>query len=34
MSMKLEEFARESRATHKGDKSGVPIVGLGNCTAQ
>ena len=28
MSMKLEEFARESRATHKGDKSGVPIVGL------
>ena len=26
--MKLEEFARESRATHKGDKSGVPIVGL------
>lgn len=28
MSMKLEEFARESRATHKGDKSGIPIVGL------
>ena len=28
MSMKLGEFARESRATHKGDKSGVPIVGL------
>ncbi len=28
MSMKLEEFARESRATHTGDKSGVPIVGL------
>ena len=26
--MKLEEFARESRATHKGDKSGIPIVGL------
>lgn len=26
--MKLEDFARESRATHKGDKSGVPIVGL------
>ena len=26
--MKLEEFARESRAIHKGDKSGVPIVGL------
>ena len=26
--MKLEEFARESRATHKGDKSSVPIVGL------
>ena len=26
--MKLEEFARESRATHKGDKSGVPVVGL------
>ena len=26
--MKLEEFARESRATHRGDKSGVPIVGL------
>ncbi|WP_289705580.1 restriction endonuclease subunit S [Bacteroides acidifaciens] len=26
--MKLEDIARESRATHKGDKSGVPIVGL------
>ena len=26
--MKLEDVARESRATHKGDKSGVPIVGL------
>ena len=26
--MKLEEFARESRATHRGDKSGIPIVGL------
>ena len=26
--MKLEDIARESRATHKGDKSGIPIVGL------
>ena len=26
--MKLEDIARESRTTHKGDKSGVPIVGL------
>ena len=34
MSMKLEEFARESRATHKGDKSGVPIVGLEHLSPQ
>ena len=32
--MKLEEFARESRATHKGDKSGVPIVGLDHLIPQ
>ena len=32
--MKLEDIARESRATHKGDKSGVPIVGLEHLVPQ
>ena len=32
--MKLEDIARESRATHKGDKSGVPIVGLEHLVSQ
>ncbi len=26
--MKLKEFARESKETYKGDKTGIPIVGL------
>ena len=32
--MKLEDIARESRAIHKGDKSGVPIVGLEHLVPQ
>lgn len=32
--MKLEDIARESRATHKGDKSGVPIVSLEHLVPQ
>lgn len=32
--MKLEDIARESRATYKGDKSGVPIVGLEHLVPQ
>ena len=32
--MKLGDFARECRETHKGDKTGIPIVGLEHLISQ